>query len=276
VHYFDPAKPNIERKAENVGWAYNIYRGQLWPGYDMDRYFSRLEQMSLAPVDELEQGSSGDISALAWARVAAYITSQFVRNPDLEDDIQDMIARGVAPDRILAGNPLDFQRVGAAVYRARWEFIRTSKDLLLNDRGITAVSSPDWKDEWGYIVPLRKRLAARIGGGPYEKRLTWNGTEWRIDIPIVSVGDQQIDVLNDWTWASAANELYGSSLTLLAETEARATKMRAALPDLPKHLRGAGMLTLPDQQRRDDEMLISWLPGGIQPPREGGPTRIVI
>jgi hypothetical protein len=273
VHYFDPTKIDIERKAENIGWARNIYRGELVPGFNMDRYFSKLEQMSLTPVDELEKATTGSLPAREWARVAAYITSQFVRNPDLEDQIQHLIASGVPPERVLAGNPLDTQRVGSAVYRARWEFFRTTKDLILNDRGISVVGGAD---DWGYFIPLRKRFGVRIGGGPYPKQLTWNGASWSIDIPITSISDDRADLLNSWTWATGAKEVYGSSLSQIADVERNATKLRAELPDLAKNLQGAGMLTLSKEQRRADEMLITWLPQGIKPPGADGPTEMTI
>ena len=165
--------------------------------------------------------------------------------------------------------------MASAVLRARWEFVRTSKDLILNDRAVSAVQFGD-RGLRGYFIPLRKDFGVRIAGGQ-PKQITWEVAEWRINIPIARIDQEQTDNLNRWTWCGAASEVYGSTLGLLTEIEVQGRPMRDALPRLSQYIIGAGLLAATDQERRDDEMLLISLLGGINPPEhsDDAPTLVI-
>jgi hypothetical protein len=133
----------------------------------------------------------------------------------------------------------------------------------------------DWGRS-GYLIPLRKDFGVRITGGPHPKQITWNGSEWRMAIPVAPLSEEQTDNLNRWTWCHAAAEVYGSSLRLLAEIEERATVMIGAPADF-RDIMVAGILGDSDQRRLEDQVLLFRLLGDIDPPENlADATPIVI
>ena len=209
--------------------------------------------------------------------MAAFITTQFTRDPNLEAELDERAEeRGIPRDQLDVGYILNTQRVASAVLRARWEFLRTPKDLILNDRAVSAVQFGDW-DLRGYFIPLRKDFGVRIAGGPYPKQIIWSGSEWSITIPVARLSEEQTDNLNRWTWCGADAELYGSSLELLAEIEEQATPMKDDIPNLSQYISGAGLLGASAEERREDEMLLIKVLGGINPPDNANdaPTLVV-
>ncbi|HEY8319829.1 MAG TPA: hypothetical protein VIG76_13480 [Amnibacterium sp.] len=254
-------------KAENVGFGRDLYRGEMIEGLDNDRYFASFERLAHAPVDAIDASPSGELPADAWVAVAAYITSQFTRAPDLERSLDELAEEtGIPRERIDVGYAMNTQRVASAVFRARWEFFRSDNiDFILNDRAIAALRYGDW-DMFGYWIPLRKRLGVRLAGGPYPKRLYRGDGSWKIDIPITTIEDLQVENLNRWTWCGAVDEVYGPSTAQLGEVKHQAAPMINDVQDTARHIEGAGLLTLPQSQRRDDEWLLFSLLGGIADP----------
>jgi hypothetical protein len=266
VHRFAPPA-NFESAAGNVQLFRRLHRDtrpKLAGAADHEDP-SGLEVHALRPVDRLRGSSSNDLPADEWAKVAAFIASLFVPYRILDAALnkrpQDMWVPRDLADVDYSRNT---QHMVSAVLQARWEFLRTPKDLILNDRAVSAVQFRDWGRS-GYFIPLRKDFGVRITGGPYPKQISWNGSEWRMAIPVVAASDEQTEDLNRWTWCRAAAEVYGSSLRLLAEVEERARPMIGAPVDF-RDIMAAGILGDSDQRRLEDQVLLFRLLGDMDPP----------
>jgi hypothetical protein len=273
VHRFVP-DVNFMARAENVGFSRDIYRGSPFPegGWDNDNYLATFENMAHKEVDRIGSSPSGAISANDWIRVAAYVTSQFARAPDLELSL-DILAEemGMSRENMDVGYLMNLPRVGSAVLRARWEFVRSpSIDFILNDRAIAGIRYGDW-DSFGYFIPLRKRFGIRLAGGPFPKQITRVNGEWKIKIPIVELEDFQVDQLNRWTWCGAVAEVYGPSIEHLDHVRAQVSSgsMWDDVRELARKIEGASLLTLSNSQRVADEWLLLSLLGGIREPEQG-------
>ncbi|WP_353827784.1 DUF4238 domain-containing protein [Agromyces sp. SYSU T0242] len=262
--------------AENVGHARDLYRGSPFPGSDNDSYFSTFEKFAQEPVSRIIEELGRGIEFDSWIKLAGYVTSQFTRAPELERSLDELAETSEwSRDQMDVGYILNTQRVSSAVVRARWEFMRTPKDLILNDRGLAPVQFGDWGAR-GYFFPLRKRFGLRIAGGPHPKSVAWNGERWLIDVPVANISVEQTDNLNCWTWCGAVDEVYGSSAELLSDTQPLAELMKNDLPNLVSYNQGAKLLSLPASQRIEDEMLLISTLGGINAPVDGDPTLYVI
>ena len=276
VHRFAPPA-NFESAAGNVQLFRRLHRDtrpKLAGAADHEDP-SGLEVHALRPVDRLRGSLSNDLPADEWAKVAAFIASLFglCRSLDaaLNKRPQDMRVPRDLADVDYSRNT---QREVSAVLQARWEFLRTPKDLILNDRGVSAVQFRDWGRS-GYFIPLRKDFGVRITRGPYPKQITWNGSDWRIAIPVAALSEEQTDDLNRWTWCRAAFELYGSSLRLLAEVEGRARPMIGAPVDF-YDIMVAGILGDSDQRRLEDQALLFRLLGEIDPPENPADATTIV
>lgn len=278
VHRFDP-RANFESVVENVEFwrrrarvVLPLVAGAGAAEHDDSR---SLEVHALEPVDRLRESPSDDLPAEEWARVAVFIASLFVPYPILDAAMNKRSQdRRFSRGEVEGGYSRNTQRAVSAVLRARWEFVRTPKDLILNDRAVSGAGFRDWA-LWGYFVPLRKDFGVRIARGPYPKQITWNGSQWRIAIPVAALDDEQTDTLNHWTWGCAAAEVYGSSVRLLAEIDARAPGIVGARDFHDTMV--AGILDGSDQERLRDQVLLFSLLDGMDPPeRLDAATSIVI
>lgn len=258
VHRFSP-EVDFTNSAENLASSRELYRQHWFDGLDMDRYLAGGENHALEPIEVIETSSSGAIPLREWAKVAYFVASQVVRNPDREREIAALAAEEIGLHVAAPGYPIDLPRVAAAVVRARWEFVSSAKDFIVNDRAIATVQFGDWGMR-GYFIPVRKRVGFRIGG-LLSKAITWSGRAWEIDIPIRRIPDDQVDNLNAWTWASAVEEVYGPTPEALREASAIGDDIREHIPDLASYSRGAELLGLDGQGRRDGETLLRKLFG---------------
>jgi hypothetical protein len=276
VHRFSPLA-NFESAAGDVELFRRLYRDTSLKraGAADHEDSSGLEGHALSPVDRLRRSFSNDLPADEWAKVAAFIASLFVPYRILDAALnkrpQDMRVPRDLADVCYSRNT---QRIVSAVLQARWEFLRTPKDLILNDRAVSALQFRDW-GRWGYFIPLRKDFGVRITGGPYPKQITWNGSEWRMAIPLAALSEEQTDNLNRWTWCGAAAEVYGSSLRLLAEIEERATAVIGAPVDF-RDIMVAGVLGASDQRRLEDQVLLFRLLGEIDPPENPADATTIV
>jgi hypothetical protein len=277
AHRFDPPA-DFESAPQNVEFFPGAYRVIPWvvdPGVSIQHGFSSLAAHALRPVDRLRGSSSNDLPADEWAKVAAFVASLFVPYPVLDAALNKR-PRDMRVPRDLAdvGYSRNTQRIVSAVLRARWECLRTPKDLILNDRAVSAVQFRDWGRS-GYFIPLRKDFGVRITRGPYPKQITWNGSDWRIAIPVATLSEEQTDNLNRWTWFLAVDEVYGSSLRLLAEIEERATAAIGAPVDF-HDIMVAGILGASDQERLEDQVLLFRLLGEIDPPENPADATTIV
>lgn len=269
VHRFDPPASFVTR-AENVGFGRDLYRGSRHLGIDNDKYLAQFEGFALQPVEDLLNLNSAvaGIPLDTWVQIAAYVASQFARAPDLERSLDEIAAlKNMPREKVDVGYLLNLPRVAAAVLRGRWDLVGTRSDLILNDRGITPAFFHDLGQQ-GYLIPLRRRFAARIVGGPVKQNLRWRQGTWWIDVQFVGLSGRRVEILNEMTYASAVAEVYGPSPQLLDAVAAAARSVRVTNPELRGLIQGAGLLGPSSDGRRLEEGLLSdLLLRGVQPPR---------
>jgi len=173
VHRFAPPA-DFESVPENIQFFPGRYRVKIPrvadAGASVGNESSSLVVHALRPVDRLRESFSNDLPAAEWAKVATFVMSLFVPYPALVAALNKR-PRDMRVPRDLAevGYSRNTQRTVSAVLRARWEFLRTPKDLILNDRAFSVVQFRDWGRS-GYFIPLRKDFGVRITGAPIRSR----------------------------------------------------------------------------------------------------------
>jgi Protein of unknown function (DUF4238) len=268
--------------ASSVAFENDLYSTgdlQLWHGTAgikgsgsrdsvVERHWSGFDGRINAALEEMLAHGPGQYRADPWVHVASYIATLFARSPDFHHLFRarfadpDGLASYLTPAHINMTRTLEYQRVAAAVLRARWAILRSDAyPLIINDRGMTAMFNPRW-GTYGYVVQLRPNIAMALGQGPYRKALTWVNDAWRIDLPTEHLDVQGASSLNDVTWQQCRREAYSGS-------EGELQRVRRIPPPPPGHpdpFEGAQLLGLTGRQRMEDDALILRLLGGIKPP----------
>jgi hypothetical protein len=224
---------------------------------DFDSYFTASEPVIHKPVEQLITSKTEWVDLHNWASVAWYITCLFTRAPEFELEVNEMAAKeDVDPHIMMVGYPLNTQRVGSAIARARWQVaLSPRREFILGDRGITGIYNPDWKS-YGYLIPVRRDAAIILGTGPYRKPARWSDGQWRLQVEHRTLDAHYVDELNRTTWHAGISEVYSSNEDILETVRNSADQVSKESLRVAKEIDVAGMLGLSAQQRRDDEMLI--------------------
>jgi hypothetical protein len=255
--------------AEYVGRSKVIYGiGKYW---DWDNYFRSSEPLVHSPVDRIMRSAGGnEIPLQDWASLAWYVAMLFTRGPDFEWELEAQLrAEGQPTTNVTPGYAIDGQRIGAAVARARWEFVWTpEKPWILGDRGITGLLHSRWKTP-AYIVPIRKDFAAVVGAGPFQKQIKWDGAQWLIEIPSHKASGSTTEEMNALAWHASRQEIYGPTPEPLFAARAHATGVPAQLAAIAPLYRNAQLLGMTQPERMKDDMLLFTMMGGLRPPGPG-------
>jgi hypothetical protein len=227
--------------ATSIAYQNNLYAADA--DFNIDDLWFYHERNFNPAIDAIFRDSPGPYAIDSWARVATYVASNFARSPDLPD--QHTRRLGVNFGDASRENTgvirfLETFRVSAAVARAHWTIIQSPEyPLILNDRGGTAMYDPK-RNAHGYVIPLRRNLAAMLSRGPHDKPILWLDGAWRIDLPAGIISDEQARSLNAATWAQCRREVYAGARKELDQL--KRSPRPAPEPELADTFDGATLL----------------------------------
>ncbi|HEY5214875.1 MAG TPA: hypothetical protein VIJ38_17820, partial [Acidobacteriaceae bacterium] len=198
--------------ATSVAYQNNLYAGD--EDFNIDDLWFYHEHNFNPAIDAIFQEFPGPYQIDSWANVATYIASNFARSPDFPDQHRRRLGRNFSnssTERTGLIRFLETFRVSGAVARAHWSMLQSPDyPLILNDRGGTAMYDPS-RNANGYVIPLRRNLAAMLSRGPYDKPILWLDGTWRIYLPARILSGEDTRTLNAATWAQCRREVYAGS-----------------------------------------------------------------
>jgi hypothetical protein len=216
--------------AKKVAYENRLYG--YGTAFDSDGFFHEAEKFAQYPVENIIRsmvdGHAGSYRVQDWAKVAWYITTLFMRGPDLERRVKATMAQVPATNNV----PLVFLyewgclKLSTAVLRAQWHFVANlDLDFILPDRGVAGVPYKDLM-AFGYFIPLRPGLAVTLAPTPYPKPVKWHpDAGWLIDIPTDAPppGAGFGRHMNRVSWLASKSECYGRSEQSLLDARADAS-----------------------------------------------------
>jgi len=265
----------FQRAAGNVACKRNLYADSK---FDLDGHVSAPEKKVWAALAHLDPRADGTCHADSWITVAWFVATLFARSPDFRDDMDARISAmfGETPlikEVISSQNEMirviELQRLSGAVLRARWELVVSlEQSFITNDLGMSFLWHSGW-NSGAYLVPLDRRHAVIVGGGRFGKLINWTDDQWRIEIPQAIVDVPKVNSFNWASWAIARNEAYGPTIEMMDAIRAVAGDS----PDQPdlnfmRDFRAGRFLGSSSSERREDEMLLYQVIGGIRKPSD--------
>lgn len=251
---------------DNVANSRDVYHPGMGPIFDVDSYFSNFEVMNDDSMNAFFLEETEEKLFSIWIRLAAYISSRIARNPDSEFRLAEEENNPWPRDRRGVAYIMDMQRISAAVLRTRWAFlICNDEDFIINDRGFVGIMNPLWNAP-ALLVPMRKEVAVVIGAGPFPKKISWDGSDWRIQIPVYSATSELVRMYNALSWIGCREESYGSSSDALREAATRHSEIPSDVKSLAVADDMFTILGVPMEDRVRDELLLFDRLGGLAPP----------
>jgi hypothetical protein len=241
--------------ATSVAYQNNLYASD--PDFNIDDLWFYQEQNFNPAIDVVLQEFPGPYRIDTWAHVATYISSNFARSPDFPEQHRRRLGHNFSNnlgERTSVIRFLETFRVSAAVARANWTILRSpAHPLVLNDRGGTAMYDPT-RNTNGYVIPLRRNLAAMLSRGPYDKPILWLNGTWRIYLSAGILSAEQARSLNAATWAQCRREVYAGTRDELDQLKQHPPPAPESV--LAETFDGATLLGLNRSQRMEGETLL--------------------